>query len=325
MTPAEITQAIKTSALTIGFDRVGVTLAEPLAAAEHYRSWLAHGYAGTMGYLARNADLRANPRGLLDGARSIICVALNYHRSDPSLPPDPNCATGKVAQYARGRDYHVILRQMLESLAHEMRSRLPQSFEYRPCVDTAPVLERELARQAGIGWVGKHTLVLHQELGSFFFLGELITTLELVPDSPLPDRCGTCTRCLEACPTEAFPQAGVLDASRCIAYLTIENRGEIDPALRPQMDDWVFGCDVCQDVCPFNRKAPLTTNEDLADDVVPAQLDLAELINLRSGEYRRLTAGSAARRATRPMWQRNARIALENSRRGPSKTGRAKT
>ena len=317
LTPAEMSQVIKTSALAIGFDRVGITVAEPLAAAEHYRSWLAHGYAGKMGYLSRNADLRSDPRGLLDGARSIVCVALNYHRSDPVSPPDPDCETGKVAQYARGRDYHVILRQMLESLAADMRSRLPQTFEYRPCVDTAPLLERELARQAGLGWIGKHTLVLHEQLGSYFFLGELITTLELAADSPLPDRCGTCTRCLDACPTDAFAQAGVLDASRCISYLTIENRDEIDPSFHSAMSSWVFGCDICQEVCPFNRKAPLTTHEDLLDDVVGAELDLAELINLRSGEYRRLTAGSAARRATRPMWQRNARIALENATKGP--------
>lgn len=305
----------------IGFDRVGVTAAQPLDAAEYYRSWLSRGYAGSMAYLARNADLRADPRGLLDNARSIICVALNYHRSDPTLPPDEKCATGKVAEYARGRDYHVILRQMLESLVADMRSSLPLSFEYRPCVDTAPLLEREIARQAGIGWVGKNTLVMHEELGSYLFLGELVTTLDLVSDSPLPDRCGTCTRCLEACPTDAFPEPGVLDASRCIAYLTIENRGEIDPDLKPKMGNWVFGCDICQQVCPFNRKAPQTSNEELADDVLPAELDLVDLINLRSGEYRRLTAGSAARRATRPMWQRNAKIALENSTRAKAGSG----
>jgi epoxyqueuosine reductase len=312
MTPKQRSQAIKSLAHAIGFDRVGITAAKPHAATQHYKTWLALGYAGTMSYLERNVELRSDPRGLLDQAQSMICVALNYHRSDPQLPPDPNRPTGKVAQYARGRDYHVVMRQMLETLAADMHDKLKMTFDYRPCVDTAPLLERELAREAGIGWVGKNTLVLHDTLGSYFFLGELITTLELEPDSPIPDRCGTCTRCLDACPTGAFPQPGVLDARRCISYLTIEHRGEIEPELQAKMGDWVFGCDICQQVCPFNRKAPPASNEELTDDLVAAELDLAELIELRSGEYRRLTAGSAARRATRPMWQRNAKIAFAN-------------
>ena len=181
-----------------------------------------------------------------------------------------------------------------------------------PFVDTGPVLERELAAAAGLGWIGKNTMLLDRQHGCNCFLGELITTLDLVPDAPVADHCGTCTRCLDACPTGAFPAPYQLDASRCISYLTIEHRGQIPAEYCESIGDWVFGCDICQNVCPFNRKAPPGTHPELASERVPARLGLLELLILRSGAYRRLTSDSAVRRARRNMLRRNAAIALGN-------------
>ncbi|MGE0479270.1 MAG: tRNA epoxyqueuosine(34) reductase QueG [Phycisphaerae bacterium] len=308
---------VKAAALELGFDRVGITRAEPSARATYYREWLAHGHAGTMAYLSRNINERLDPRTQLAGARSVVCVALNYRRDSRSdaagtARPDAREPTGRVAQYARGRDYHVVVRERLRALAELMRRRLPVAFEACEFVDTGPLLERELAARAGLGWIGKNTCLLHHELGSFAFLGELVTTLDLEPDAPLPDHCGSCTRCLDACPTQAFPAPYQLDASRCISYLTIEHLGEIAPELRPGIGDWVFGCDVCQDVCPFNARAPFATDPQLCEPRIPARVPLRPLVNLRSGDHRRLIRGTAARRATRATWQRNARIAWKN-------------
>lgn len=291
-----------------------------------------------MSYLQRNADVRADPNLLLTGVRSVVCVALSYKRieeeprasartvdrpeKNPDAPGPPSTQRapthspmrpmGRVATYAQGRDYHVTIRRMLEELAELMRTQLDAKFETRACVDTAPVLERELAHSAGIGWVGKNTMILSRELGSYTVLGELFTTLDLEPDTPATNRCGTCTACIDACPTRAIIEPHVLNASRCISYLTVEHRDAIDPEFYHAMGDWVFGCDICQQVCPFNRKAPDATHADMTADVVPPAVDLLSLTKLRSGEYRRLVAGSAANRARRDMWRRNATIALAN-------------
>jgi epoxyqueuosine reductase len=307
-----ITKQVKQLALSLGFDRVGVTTPGPAVTADHYRTFLAANHAGEMDYLTRNADIRADSSELMPTARSVMCLALNYKRPDTEETAAKSPATGRVAQYARGKDYHTVIHGLLEQLVEQMHATLPLEFDARSCVDTAPVLERDLAFQAGIGWVGKNTMILHQDLGSYFFLAELFTTLPLTPDAPLTDRCGTCTRCLDACPTDAFPQPRKLDASRCISYLTIEHRSEIDPALADQMDDWVFGCDVCQQVCPYNRQAPTGAQPEIMADQLPERLDLLELVELRSGQYKRLTRQSATRRASRQMWRRNARIALAN-------------
>lgn len=312
MTPAEKAAWIKSRAEQLGFDRAGITPADRLAQAGNYRAWLAAGYAGSMGYLHRNVSVREDPRELLPGARSILCVAANYRRpaEEDGGEAEPG---GRVAQYARGRDYHLVLRDRLNELVADARVELGEPFEARVCVDTAPLLERPLAAMAGLGWIGKHTLLLDSKLGSFLFLAEVVTTLDLPPDAPATDHCGTCTRCLDACPTKAFPAPYVLDATRCIAYLTIEHRGEIEPALARSMSDWVFGCDVCQDVCPFNRRAPESPWPEFRERRVPARLPLAQLVEMASGENRRMTAGSAAARASAAMWRRNARIALANS------------
>jgi epoxyqueuosine reductase len=315
MDPIATTALVKSTARDIGFDRVGITRPGPAPTADYYRSFLQAGYAGTMDYLYRNADIRTAASELLPGAQAVICVALNYKRPQTASPPPATPPTGRVAQYARGRDYHAVLHRMLAELAARLHAAIATPFTTRACVDTAPVLERDLAFQAGLGWFGKNTMILHQDLGSYFFLGELFTTLPLVPDQPMSDHCGTCTRCLDACPTAAFPAPRVLDASRCISYLTIEHRDTIDPELAARMDDWVFGCDICQQVCPFNRKAPAGRQPELMADQLPERLDLLELVQLRSGDYKRLTRHSATRRASRPMWRRNAEIALANRRR----------
>lgn len=323
MTPTAKTQLVKTIAREVGFDLVGVTRPQPLPRAGYYRHWLAAGYGGTMRYLARNVHIRLEPGLLLPGARSIVCVALNYRRSDGYLRPsrverqdrsvtEATRPTGCVAQYARGRDYHVVMHDLLEGMVTRLRGRLSEPFDARIFVDTGPLLERELAAAAGLGWFGKNTCLINPELGSYLLLAQAITTLELAADGPSAERCGECTRCMAACPTGALRGPRELDASRCLAYLTIEQRGSVAEEFHAAFGDRVFGCDVCQQVCPYNAHAPLATNRDIAADVVPARLDLLDLLVLRSGEYRRLVAGSAARRARRGEWRRNAAIALGN-------------
>ena len=332
MTPLAKTLLVKTLGQGVGFDLVGVTRAVPLAGADYYREWLAAGYGGTMDYLKRNVHLRAHPAGLLPGARSIICGGVNYKRPDgylgsaavrdQGLNNKTDCVpTGLVAQYARGRDYHVVLRAMFTTLLDRLRRCLSEASEARIFVDTGPVLERELAAAAGLGWIGKNTCLLNRRFGSYLFLGEAITTLDLTPDEPVAEACASCVRCLEACHTGAFIGPHKLDASRCIAYLTIENRGPVPGHLRTACGERVFGCDVCQQVCPHNALTPLATHPELVADIVPPRLDLQFLSKLRSGEYRRLTRGSATARATRVMWRRNADVALGNIPDGIRHTG----
>lgn len=215
--------------------------------------------------------------------------------------------------YAWGEDYHVVLREKLDALVARLRDVIAEPFQARVCVDTSAIVERELAASAGIGWIGKNTMVLHPRLGSFFFLGEIITDLELTPDEPMPDRCGTCTRCLDACPTGAFPSPQVMDARRCISYLTIEHRGEIAPHLAARMGDWVFGCDVCQEVCPYNRRAPDTTEPRFHAGPESARPLLKAVLSWDESAYRAFVRGRACRRAKLPMWRRNAIIASRNS------------
>jgi epoxyqueuosine reductase len=311
MTPAEKTSLVKHLASGLGFQRVGITRADPSPRTSYYRQWLAAGHAGSMTYLHRNAALRANPARLLPGARSAICVTLSYHRPDP--PPPGHGAAGRVAGYVRGADYHRVMQAMLQELIARLRDHLDEPFEARAFVDTGPVLERELAAAAGLGWIGKNTMLLSSQFGSYLLLGEAVTTLELEADGPVTDRCGRCTRCLDACPTSAFPAPYQLDASRCISYFTIEHRAHIPAEFHERIGEWVFGCDICQQVCPFNRRAPLATHPEILADRIPGYLPLLDLLRLRSGEYRRLTDGTAGGRARRNMWRRNAAIALGNA------------
>lgn len=330
MTPAVKANRVKRMARELGFDRSGIVRAGPVRNATYYRDWLAAGHAGSMRYLHRNADGRTDSSNFLPGAHSVICAAMSYRRPPDDAGPavdspggESRAAApgGRVAQYARGPDYHVVLRRRLAALVERMRAEIDEPFEARICVDTAPLLERELAAAAGLGWIGKNTLVIDPALGSFLFLGEVVTTLELAPDEPATDHCGTCTRCLDACPTQALIGPYQMDASRCISYLTIEHRGEIPAELRGGIGDWVYGCDVCQDVCPFNAKAPPARHAEIARGLIPARLELPQLARLTSGEYKRLVRGTAAGRATRAMWQRNAEIALRNMEIEPQPSG----
>ena len=310
MTPADRTRLVKHIASDIGFDRIGVAPAGPIQRAGYVQSWLDAGYAGRMHYLERPE--RTDSRNLLDGARSVIVLASNYHQ--PSPPVDPSAGpTGRIAMYAWGEDYHDVLKQKLRLLIERTRETLDEPFEARPCVDTAPVIERELAAAAGLGWIGKNTMVLHQDLGSYFFLSEVVTTLELAPDTPVADHCGSCRRCLDACPTNAFRQPYTMDASRCIAYLTIELRDAIPETLRSQMGEWIFGCDVCQEVCPYNQDTPITTEPRFAAVGERLHPPLTRLLDVNDDLVQSVRRRSAVRRAKPQMLRRNAAVALGNS------------
>ncbi len=303
---------VKQLAAGLGFERVGIARAGPISRQDYLTEWLSSGRAGAMGYLHRHDALRRDSRLLMPEARSVIVTALNYRQKAEEPPTDDRTPRGRVAMYAWGADYHDVVRGRLTRLVDAMRRELLEPFEARICVDTAPLLEREWAAAAGVGWIGKNTMVLHEGLGSCFFLGEIVTTLDLAPDEPATDHCGSCTRCLDACPTQAFPKAYEMDASRCIAYLTIELRDEIPAEFHRPIGDWVFGCDVCQDVCPFNRKAPASTVPEFAARPPNPWPRLAELLSLSDDECRTKLRGSAMKRATRTMLQRNAAIVARN-------------
>lgn len=303
-TTADLTaERVKTLALGLGFDRVGVAPATPADGLDRLGEWLSRGFAGDMTYMHRHADARSDPGSILAGVRSIVMVALNY-RQEPE--------GGPVAQYARGADYHDVLRDRLNRLLELIRADDP-SIVGRGVVDTAPLLERDFARRAGLGWFGKNTMLIHPRLGSFFFLGALLLTAELPADDPFAkSHCGTCARCLDACPTEAFAGPGWLDSRRCISYLTIEHRGAIPLELRSGMKNWIFGCDICQDVCPWNRKAPFAGDPALAprDDLVAP--DLLHLLEITDAEFRQQFRGTAIFRTKRAGLVRNVALALGN-------------
>jgi len=284
-----------------------------------------------MGYL--KDPRRSDPRLVLEGARSLIVVALNYNSAPESsgqaqTGDSGSAARGWISRYAWGDDYHELIRQKLDTLIIEMQSRFAEAFEARPYVDTGPILERVAAKHAGLGWLAKNTCLINQKLGSWLFLGVIITTLELEPTLradtlPPPDLCGSCRRCLDACPTQAFPEPYVLDARRCISYLTIELRGSIPEELRGAMGDAVIGCDICQEVCPWNRKPPVTTAQQFQPRLFPSSdghepeslfsPSLPWLAALSQQDFSRIFRKSAAKRAKWRGMVRNACVALGNS------------
>jgi epoxyqueuosine reductase len=297
-------------------DLAGVARVEQLGSGPDVpflREWLAGGYHASMNYLAgRGAAIRAELGRLLPGARSVICAAVNYNTRLPYSTALPEATRAWIARYAWGDDYHAELRWRLERFVERLRERLP-AFEARVSVDTSPVLERALARYAGIGWLGKNTCLINQKLGSWLFLGEVLTTLEVAPDGPTPDRCGSCTRCLEACPTGAILAPRLLDSRRCISYWTIEEKGSIDPAIREGIGRHVFGCDICQDVCPWNRKA--AAGEDACFQPRPGCFNppLEQLARITEEEFRAMFRRSAIRRAKYRGFMRNVCVAMGNS------------
>ncbi len=272
------TQLIRTEAERLGFDFVGFAKAEPLDdEARRLEAWLNQGFHGKMQYMANHFDLRTDPTKLVPGAKSVIVLMQNYFPKENQLDP----TAPKLARYAYGEDYHHVLKSKLKNLLHFIRENIGE-VDGRCFVDSAPVMEREWAKRAGLGWTGKNTLLIRPGAGSYFFLAELIIDLPLVADDPIRDHCGTCRRCIEACPTEAIsPQGYLLDASKCISYLTIELREEIPTAFQGEMENWAFGCDICQEVCPWNRFAK-PHNE-------PAFEPQADLLGMKSADWQELT------------------------------------
>jgi epoxyqueuosine reductase len=306
---------VKSLARECGFELAGVARAEPIEDAfARYQAWTARGMAGEMRYLTdRRADVRRDPQTLLPGARSIVCVGKLYNQT----PPPERNGHAIFSRYAWGRDYHDVLREALEQLAHKLGAI--EQHRWKICVDSAPLLERSYARQAGLGWIGRNTCLINEPLGSWFFLGELITTLDLGPDAPPPDRCGTCMRCVEACPTRAIvPASGdpgdgwILDARRCISYLNIELRGPIPVEQQPWLGSRVFGCDICQEVCPWNARAPESSDPAFRPLYDPAP-PLEDLAALSPEEFRERFRSTPVMRAKHEGMVRNVAAAMNAS------------
>ncbi len=303
---------VKRKAAELGFDRVGIARCDDSPHAGYLRQWLDAGQAGEMSYLGARFEERIAPARYFPGAATAICVAMNYHVPLEPLAPDSNAAPGKIGRYALGNDYHEVMKARLHLLADWIRETVPDC-QTRACVDTAPVLEKDLASRAGIGWMGKNTCVIDPQLGSWLLLGEIITTLWLPEDEPVADHCGSCTRCIDACPTHAITAPYQLDARRCISYLTIEHRGEIPPEFKPAIGDWLYGCDICQDVCPFNRKAPIASDPAWKPRFATGTLDANEVLTWTDDEYRARLRGSAMKRVKLPILKRNAAIVAANA------------
>lgn len=313
-------ERVKARARAAGFDLAGVARLGPATTHPAYLRWLERGDQGPMAWIERHADLRADPRSLLPGARSALVVALRYAplgEADGPLWP-------RVARYARGVDYHDLMRSRLREVAEFVTLTWPGT-RSRVCVDTAPLLERELAVRAGLGAIGKNTNLLHPEAGSWLLLGELLLTLDLPADEPIADLCGDCRRCLDACPTGALPEPWRLDAGRCISYWTIEHRGPIPDEIAGALSDWVFGCDRCQEVCPWNGRPGAADHPELAVPDHRRRLDLVDLLTQSEAEYRERFRGSAMKRARHEGLRRNAAHALagERDRRSREALGRA--
>ncbi len=312
MTATSLTTSLKAEAQRLGFQAAGACPAVAASGMSRFREWLEAGYAGQMRYLEDRADAYAHPRHVLDGVRGILMLTMNYRCAQPRPAA---VGEGRVARYAWGElDYHDIIHERLKALAAFHKKATP-GVRVRGVVDTAPLLEREYAVLAGLGWIGKNTLLLNQQLGSWFFLAALLTDAELEYDQPLgADHCGTCRACLDVCPTNAFPQPYVLDASKCVSYLTIELRESVPVELRPGLQDWLFGCDLCQDVCPWNRRAPLTEEPGLQPRTDQNPLRLAELFELDEAAFRRRFRSTPLWRSRRRGILRNAALVLGNQK-----------
>ncbi len=306
-----MTDQIKAAARRLGFNPVGIASADPPQHWAFYQKWLGMGYAGEMGYLGRNLDRRSDVRQIVPNAKSVLCAGLNY-LPDSDASENGSHPKGQIARYARGDDYHAVMEDRLFELLAEIQ-RIEPSAEGRVYVDTGPVLERDFAARAGLGWFGKHTCLIDKGRGSWFFLGEIILNLELECDQPQPDHCGTCTQCLDACPTDAIVEPYRVDSRRCISYLTIELKGAVPRALRSDVGNWVFGCDICQEVCPWNHKHAEPTSED-AFQARPGlnAPGLVDLLHMDQAAFSKRFKNSPIKRAKRRGLLRNVAIALGN-------------
>ncbi len=309
MAPETLTERLKAEARRLGFDLAGAAPAVVPPGLGHFRRWLEEGFAGRMEYLAARAGAYGHPRHVLDGVRSLLMLAVGYRTSEPAAAGP---GQGRVARYAWGTDYHGLVRERLHVLADYHR-RLTPGAGVRGVVDTAPLLERDFARLAGLGWIGKNTMLIHRERGSWLFLAALLTSEELAYDTPFTaDHCGSCRACLDACPTGALVAPYRLDARRCISYLTIELREPVPRALQGATGEWLFGCDVCQEVCPWNRRAPATWEPAFAPEADLDPADAAELLALDEAAFRRRFRHSPLGRPRRAGLLRNAALVLGN-------------
>ncbi len=306
-----LTNKIKSRALELGFASVGVARAEALTnEGRNLREWLNRGYQGTMEWMGENVEKRVDPRSIVPNAKSVVCVAMNYYTD---VRHADESAVGKISRYAWGDDYHAILTERLRQLLNYIVEQVPDA-NAKLYVDTGPVMDKAWAVRAGIGWMGKHTNVITKEYGSWVFLGEIILDVALEYDEPIADFCGSCTACIDACPTAAITEPYVLDSNKCISYLTIEHRGPLAPEISSQFGNWVYGCDICQDVCPWNRFQQPTKEQAFQPrpwNAAPSLADLAEISQEQFTEHYRK---SAMKRTKREGLIRNAQAVLEHSK-----------
>jgi epoxyqueuosine reductase len=314
---SRISEFIKLSAFEAGFDLAGIASVEEFPELARFPDWIAAGRAGEMKYLESRDDSgqlrRASLKSVFPWARSVIVCAINYNTAHPYSTEASDRARGWISRYAWSReDYHDSVLRRLREVERTLKEGCA-GIETRAYVDTGPIVERVYAKYAGVGWQGKNTCVINQQIGSWLFLGVIITSLELTPDLPAPDRCGTCTRCIEACPTHAIVAPYELDSNKCISYLTIEKRGSIPEEMREGMGNQVFGCDICQDVCPWNRRAPSTDKHEFQPRDGLVNPALAWLAEISEAEFRDTFRGSPVKRTKRSGLRRNALIAIGNS------------
>jgi len=312
-------QEIRGAGLALGFQAVGVSGVELGADAERLAQWIARGWHGQMDYMSRHGTRRTQPQDLVPGTLSVICARMNYWPQTTVSAVDQlaDPAAAYVSRYALGRDYHKLMRRRLAQLADHIAQRIGE-FGFRVFVDSAPVLEKPLARAAGLGWVGKHTNLLNRDAGSYFFLGEIYTDLPLPPDAPVADHCGSCHRCISACPTQAIVAPYQLDARRCISYLTIELHGAIPEHLRSAIGNRIYGCDDCQLVCPWNKYAQLSAEADFRARHALDSASLLQLFAWTEAEFLERTEGSSIRRIGYLRWLRNIAVALGNAPSSPA-------
>lgn len=313
LTAQERSDAVRRAALDVGFDAVGIAAAIPLGPDfDRYREWIDRGYHGTMSWMERNMEARNDVTTLVPGARSVIVVARTYD----TAPRHPQGAVGKLSRYAWGDDYHDVMPAMLDALIERMRA-IEADVVTRRYVDTGPMLEKQWAVRAGLGWQGKHTNILRRDLGSFFFLGAVITTMDCVPDQAVTDHCGSCTACIDACPTAAIIEPNLVDARKCISYWTIETKPEIEipPGIAEGLDGWIFGCDTCQDVCPWNRFRRETTDVRFQPRHGETVLNVDDVVTLQPEQFRERFRRSPVKRTKLGGLQRNARALQTKERR----------
>jgi len=315
----DLPNVIKSAASQAGFELCGIAPVQDFPELARFPQWVAEGHAGEMKYLESRDDSgqlrRASLKSVFPWARSVVVCAVNYNTAHPYSTQVQNPTRGWISRYAwSSEDYHDSVLRRLRKVEVKIKELCaPEQIETRAYVDTGPIVERVYAKYAGIGWLGKNTCLINQKIGSWLFLGVIITSLELTPDLPAPDRCGTCTRCIDACPTNAFVGPHLLDSNKCIAYLTIEKRGAIPEDLRARIGHQVFGCDICQDVCPWNRKAPATNKPEFQPREGFVNPALAWLAEISEEEFREVFRGSPVKRAKRNGLRRNALIAIGNA------------